>query len=195
MRRAEIAQAGVGLGSDVLGKRRSQPRLADAWLAGQQHDPPLAALRLLPAAEQQLDFLVTPDERRLSRAQCLEAAGRRALTDDPPGVLRLGKAGERLRPEIGEFEQPADLPARGSAMTIVFGSASPCTRAARFGVSPTTPRSCDAPAPIRSPTTASPVATPIRTRKVARPVMRATASITAIPARTACSASSSWAWG
>ena len=29
-----------------------------------------------------------------------------------------------------------------SAMTTVFGSAIPCRRAARFGVSPTMPRSC-----------------------------------------------------
>ena len=35
-----------------------------------------------------------------------------ALANDPPRRLRLGKAGKRLRPEIGEFEQPADLPAR-----------------------------------------------------------------------------------
>ena len=33
-----------------------------------------------------------------------------------------------------------------SAMTTLFGSASPCKRAARFGVSPTMPRSCEAPA-------------------------------------------------
>ena len=39
------------LGSDVLGKRRREPRLADARLAGDQHHPPFAALRLLPAAE------------------------------------------------------------------------------------------------------------------------------------------------
>ena len=60
----------------------------------------------------QLDFLLTPDERRLPRAQCLEAAQHPALANDPPGRLRLGKAGERLRPEIVEIEQPADLPAR-----------------------------------------------------------------------------------
>ena len=50
-----------------------------------------------------------------------------------------------------------------SAMTTVFGSAMPCRRAARFGVSPTMPRSCASPAPIRSPTTTSPVAMPTRT--------------------------------
>ena len=49
-----------------------------------------------------------------------------------------------------------------SAMTTVFGSAIPCRRAARFGVSPTMPRSCASPDPIRSPTTTSPVAMPTR---------------------------------
>ena len=49
-----------------------------------------------------------------------------------------------------------------SAMTTVFGSAIACRRAARFGVSPTMPRSCASPDPIRSPTTTSPVAMPTR---------------------------------
>ena len=49
-----------------------------------------------------------------------------------------------------------------SAMTTLFGSAMPCRRAARFGVSPTMPRSCASPDPIRSPTTTSPVAMPTR---------------------------------
>ena len=94
VRRAEIAQAGMRLASDVLGKRRRQPRLADARLAGDQHHPSFAALRLLPAADQQLDFLVTPDERRLPRAQCLEPAHHAALAEHPPCRLRLGKAGK-----------------------------------------------------------------------------------------------------
>ena len=49
-----------------------------------------------------------------------------------------------------------------SAMTTVFGSAMSCRRAARFGISPTMPRSCASPDPIRSPTTTKPVAMPTR---------------------------------
>ena len=49
-----------------------------------------------------------------------------------------------------------------SAMTTVFGSAIPCRRAATFGVSPTIPRSCASPDPIKSPTTTKPVAMPTR---------------------------------
>jgi hypothetical protein len=37
-----------------------------------------------------------------------------------------------------------------SAMTTMFGSAIPCRRAARFGVSPTMPRSCASPDPTES---------------------------------------------
>ena len=43
-----------------------------------------------------------------------------------------------------------------SATTTAPGSASACSRAARFGVSPTTARSRASPSPIRSPTTTEP---------------------------------------
>jgi hypothetical protein len=112
MRRAEITHARVRLALDTLRERGGESRLADARLAGDQHHPSFAALCLLPAADQQLDFLVTPDERRLSRPQRLEAAQHPALANDPPGRLRFGKTGERLRPEILELEQGADLPPR-----------------------------------------------------------------------------------
>ena len=49
-----------------------------------------------------------------------------------------------------------------AAMTTASGSARACSRAARFGVSPTTDCSCAEPSPIRSPTTTSPVAIPTR---------------------------------
>ena len=169
VRRAEIAQAGVRLGSDVLGKCRREPRLADARLAGDQHHPPFAALRLLPAAQQQLEFLVAPDERRLPRAQGLEAAYHPALAERP--ARRAAARRSRRAPAVRD---PRDRTVRRSAgaspsaMTRVFGMASACSRAARFGVSPTTPRSCAAPSPIRSPTTTSPVAMPSRTRKSSR---------------------------
>ena len=106
VRRAEIAQARVRLGCEVFGKRGGEPRLADAGLAGNQHYPSFAALRLVPAVDQQLDFLLAADGRCLSRAQRLKPAQHPALTNDPPCRLRLGEAGERLRPEIGEIEQP-----------------------------------------------------------------------------------------
>jgi Transketolase, thiamine diphosphate binding domain len=70
-------------------------------------------------------------------------------------------------------------------------------RAARFGVSPMTACSRAAPSPIKSPTTTVPVAMPMRTCNSApKSVWRlATAATSASPARVACSASSSCAWG
>ncbi|MGB7038307.1 MAG: hypothetical protein WBD83_01445 [Xanthobacteraceae bacterium] len=50
-----------------------------------------------------------------------------------------------------------------ASTTTVFGAAADFSRAARFGVSPTTLRSCTSPVPSNSPTTTSPVAMPTRT--------------------------------
>ena len=97
----------MGLASDVLGQRRREPRLADARLAGEEDHSSFAALRLVPAAQEQLDFLVSPDERRRSRAQGLEAADLAALAQDPPGALRIAKTGELLRSEVFQIEHPA----------------------------------------------------------------------------------------
>src|SRR6201984_201909 len=82
-----------------------------------------------------------------------------------------------------------------SLRTTLFGSARPCRRAARFGVSPTMPRSWASPEPMRSPTTTRPVAIPTRACKGTRIVSAATAATISSPARTACSASCSWALG
>ncbi len=83
------------------------------------------------------------------------------------------------------------------AITTVPGSANACSRAARFGVSPTTACSCEAPWPIRSPTTTSPVAMPTRTCNGAAATVSspATFSTSFSPARTARSASCSPARG
>jgi len=51
VRRAEVAQARMRLGSDLLGERRSQPRFPDPRLARDQHDPAFTSFRLLPAAQ------------------------------------------------------------------------------------------------------------------------------------------------
>jgi hypothetical protein len=83
------------------------------------------------------------------------------------------------------------------AMTTVPGPATPCSRAARFGVSPTTACRWVAPSAMRSPTTTTPVAMPMRVSSVLPEgaVSRDAAAVTASPARTARSASSSCALG
>ena len=56
-----------------------------------------------------LQFLVPADERCHLRAQCLEATDSLSPSTTPRR-LWCRKAGESLRPEIGEFEQATDLP-------------------------------------------------------------------------------------
>jgi hypothetical protein len=56
-----------------------------------------------------VELLVAADERRSLCAQRLEAADDAALASHLPGARRLGKARERLRPEIFDLEQTADL--------------------------------------------------------------------------------------
>ena len=47
------------------------------------------------------------------RTQRLEAAQGAALAEHQPGALRLGKAAERLRPEIAKIKQLAELASSG----------------------------------------------------------------------------------
>ena len=67
-----------------------------------------AALRLLPAAQQQLDFLVAADQRRRNDVQRLEPALRRADAQHLPGLDVRGEALEGDRAEIAILEQAAD---------------------------------------------------------------------------------------
>ena len=161
--RAEIAQPSLRLALDAPATAPRSGATCRSPARPRQHHPALASFRLLPAPQQQVELLVAPDERRRLRAQRLEAAQDAAFADHAPGALRLGKTGERLRPEILDLEERADLPSRALGDDERARLASACSRAARFGVSPTTPRSCAAPAPIRSPTTTSPLAMPSRT--------------------------------
>ena len=54
---------------------RCDTRLADPGFAGDQHDLAVANLGARPAAQQQIELLVTADQRGQRRAvQCLESA-------------------------------------------------------------------------------------------------------------------------
>ena len=97
------------LGPDVLGQGDREPRLADTRLAGDQNHSSFAALRLLPTADKQLDFLVTPDEG--SQASCMqrfEPAFHRTCAQYRPGVHRPGDALEVLCPKVLKLEQIAE---------------------------------------------------------------------------------------
>ena len=123
----------------------------------------------------------------------LEPASDGTRTQNSPSRHRCGDALDLDGAEITVLEHRLPTCRRVVwAMRIASGSAKSCSRAARFGVSPTTDCSCAEPSPIRSPTTTSPVAMPTRACNLTDLTSsRATASVTPSPARTARSASSS----
>jgi hypothetical protein len=78
----------------------------------------------------------------------------------PTTFQARGEAGERVRPAVFDLEQTPKLAPRAVGNDEPVERVDRLQAAARFGVSPKTPRSCAAPSPIRSPTTPRPLATP-----------------------------------
>jgi hypothetical protein len=114
MWRAKIPQAEVRLAGNLFEQRRGQARLSDAGLAREQDDATLAALRLLPTSQQQLQLFVAAQQRRhAGLMQCFEAALRGAEAHDLPGLHCIGEALERQRAEVAVVEEPAGEAARG----------------------------------------------------------------------------------
>ena len=86
--------------------------LADPGLAREQHHLSLAVAGLLPTVEQERD-LVFPSHQRCQAGRArLETAADRALAKHAPRPHGVGKALERLRPEILDLEPGADQPPR-----------------------------------------------------------------------------------
>ena len=109
VRGAEIAQARVRLALNALQQLCRKARFADARLAGEQHHAPFAALRLLPAAKKQFDFLLAPDERRRPLERSASKRLNRPLSPTPRQA-RCGSAKplSPLRPEVLQLEQIAE---------------------------------------------------------------------------------------
>src|SRR6516225_9359134 len=95
-------------GADPLDKGLSDARFADAGLARDQHNAPLARLGLLPSAQKQVDLLVAPDKGCSSRAQRLEAAIDGADAGYLPDLHRIVEALEGQGTERGVFEEEAE---------------------------------------------------------------------------------------
>src|SRR5215831_8587584 len=113
MRRAEVAQPEMRLGGQPLQERAGQSRLADAGLTDQQHDPAFALLGLPPAAAQQLEFLLAPDQRGEGDLVLrLEPAFDRALGQHLPSAERLVKAFERYAAKLAIIEVATGQPPR-----------------------------------------------------------------------------------
>src|SRR5258708_38111836 len=96
------------LAGNPLGQRRGQARLSDARLAREQDDATLAALRLVPASQQQLQLLVAAHQwRHAGLVQRLEPALRGAEAHHLHGSRGLGEALEYHRAEVAIVEEPA----------------------------------------------------------------------------------------
>ena len=105
MRGAEIANTGVGLYGELFMQSSGEPRLADAWLARQQHDLAVAGLGARPAPQQQVYLLVAADQRGQRRStQRLEPALDGARAQRLPSRHRLRDALEFDLAEISVFE-------------------------------------------------------------------------------------------
>ena len=125
----------------ALVQRRSKSSLSSSR-------PTSASARPVQRLEAALLALSRTPRRRAPVCDALEV---------PAGRGRLARTG---RPEL----------ARALADDDAVGLGDPLSRAARFGVSPTTPRSCASPEPRRSPTTTIPVAMPRAHAAARRPM-------------------------
>src|SRR5215471_12449730 len=196
VRRAETAQTDMWIIAQPLQHGLGEARFADAGLTRYQYDRAIAAFYLLPSPHQQLDLLVAAEQWRSGRKASKRLSTAFAPMTRQTGTGSLKPVMETL-PRARYSKSPPTRRRVLPSMTTVSGSASACSREARLGVSPTTPCSCDAPSPMRSPTITKPVAMPTRTRNLADrpPPSPATAATNASPAHTARSASSSSARG
>ena len=119
------------MGLEPLAQRAQDAALADAGFARQQHHLAFAVLRLRPAAQQQIQFLVAADQRRqrASAVMGIEAAFRRQGTLHPPGVNGFGDPFQVVFAKIAQFKGIADQAAgRGGDDDLVGGGQSLQTR-------------------------------------------------------------------
>src|SRR5260370_31844317 len=91
----------------------SESRLAEAGLGREQPDPTLAKLGLIPTAQQQLDLLLSANERRQpARAPRLEAADAGRLAAHLPSFHRVQQALHLDSSYRAAVEHPPDQPMR-----------------------------------------------------------------------------------
>jgi hypothetical protein len=131
VRRAEIAQPRMRLAFDVRGKRRRQPRLADARLAGNQHHPSFAAFCLLPTPSQ-IDFFAAPDERCLPPSARPRTGSLRRFCPTP-ARRATARQSRQVVAARGLPDQTARQSAGGSLRRSPASSAGPGSAAERQG--------------------------------------------------------------
>src|SRR4029453_16949551 len=103
---AEVAQHGDIIAADVLAKSLDQARFADSRLTSQQHHLSVAAKRLAPTRQQQVELLVAADPRRqAARGGGLEPAARPACLAHAKHRDRLVDSFHAPCPEFLAYEQ------------------------------------------------------------------------------------------
>jgi hypothetical protein len=110
---------------------------------------------------------ISPVRAVIARSAATIAVGTR-ITGRPRQRTVLGKALQRLQPEVRDLEPRPDPPPRALGNDDRVGLGQRLQPRGEVGVLPMIAYSCAEPAPIRSPTTTSPVAMPIRTLQAMR---------------------------
>ena len=112
-RRAEVAQHGDIIAAYLLAKSLDQARFADSRLTGQQHHLPFALLGVGPARQQEVEFLVTTNQRgQAAHGGGLEPAARAACLAHAKHCDRLVDSFHAPCPELLEHEEAFDQAAR-----------------------------------------------------------------------------------
>src|SRR5262249_23764841 len=89
IRRTMALNTRVALTHEAIDERLCQARLADSRLPGDVDDAPLTGLGLVPAPQQQIEFLLAAKKRHARIAQRLKAASDRILAQNLRGSSRL----------------------------------------------------------------------------------------------------------
>src|SRR5215831_21417765 len=110
------------LGVKTLRQLRYKSRFADTGFAGDKNDLAVTGLGARPAAQEQLDLLVAPDERAQRRAaQCFESADDSACTQHLCSRHRRSDALDLDGAEVAVLEKITDQPPRGWGDDHCFG--------------------------------------------------------------------------
>src|SRR5205814_2482669 len=105
VRRADEPKPYVRRVAELLLECRDQTRLADSGFAGQQDDPALAVLGLLPATHQERGLFRATDQSDLVGAQRLESAVERAFAEHGPDADRGAQSLQIAWAKVAVVEQ------------------------------------------------------------------------------------------
>ena len=137
MRRTKVTQPRIRFAFNALQKCGHDSRLPDSRFARNHRHLTGPSLRSLPAAEQELNFLVpTHDRREGRRVKRFKPTFEPTLANHSVGVNRCVKPLAWIAQSSYWNNPPSSRRVAGS-ITTVLGAAQLCSRAARLSVAPT----------------------------------------------------------